>query len=247
MLPCAPRRTRLPPAGRPFRPGAADRAPGSVTTCAAGMTGPHLATRAGAAISRRRTGPSGKTGPSGEPGAAPGAGQPWGTRAARLLGRHWLLVVLLAAGLALRIAAQIAYQPALIYVDTLKYLYGASPGADPLGYTLVLRSILVLRGPQPGRAGPAPAGPGHGRGPVRRAAAPGNQPVAGRRGGGAGAAGRLPGADRADDHAGRLVRGDDRGRPGRAPLAAGGHRPAGRAGGGDPRPVGHACTRSARC
>jgi hypothetical protein len=53
-------------------------------------------------------------------------------------------VVLLAAGLALRIAAQIAYQPALIYVDTLKYLYGASPGADPLGYTLVLRSILVL-------------------------------------------------------------------------------------------------------
>ncbi len=52
-------------------------------------------------------------------------------------------MVLLAAGLALRIAAQIAYQPALIYVDTLKYLYGASPGADPLGYTLVLRTILV--------------------------------------------------------------------------------------------------------
>jgi hypothetical protein len=107
------------------------------------MTGPHLATGAGAAISRRRTGPSGKTGPSGEPGTPPAAGQPWGTRAARLLGRHWLLVVLLAAGLALRIAAQAAYQPALIYVDTLKYLYGASPGADPLGYTLVLRAILV--------------------------------------------------------------------------------------------------------
>ena len=108
------------------------------------MTGPHLATGAGAAISRRRTGPSGKTGPSGEPGTPPGAGQPRGTRAARLLGRHSLLVVLLAAGLALRIAAQTAYQPALIYVDTLKYLYGASPGADPLGYTLVLRAILVL-------------------------------------------------------------------------------------------------------
>ena len=29
-------------------------------------------------------------------------------------------------------------------MDTLKYLYGASPGADPLGYTLVLRAILVL-------------------------------------------------------------------------------------------------------
>ena len=90
-------------------------------------------------ISRRRNAPSG------EPGRPPGtASASWGTRAARLLGRHWLLVVLLAAGLALRIAVQIAYQPALIYVDTLKYLYGASPGADPLGYTLVLRAILVF-------------------------------------------------------------------------------------------------------
>jgi hypothetical protein len=103
------------------------------------MTGPHLATQAGAAMSRRRSAPSG------EPGSPPGtARSSWGIRAARLLGRHWLLVILLAAGLALRIAAQIAYQPALIYVDTLKYLYGASPGADPLGYTLVLRAILVF-------------------------------------------------------------------------------------------------------
>jgi len=103
------------------------------------MTGPHLATQAGAAMSRRRSAPSG------EPGSSPGtARSSWGTRAARLLGRHWLLVILLAAGLALRIAAQIAYQPALIYVDTLKYLYGASPGADPLGYTLVLRAILAV-------------------------------------------------------------------------------------------------------
>ncbi len=103
------------------------------------MTGPHLATRAGAVISRRKN-PS-----SGEAGSPPGAaGSSRGTRAARLLRRHWLLVVLLAAGLALRIAAQIAYRPALIYVDTLKYLYGASPGADPLGYALVLRTILVF-------------------------------------------------------------------------------------------------------
>ena len=104
------------------------------------MTRPHLATRAGAAGSRRRSGASA------EPGAPGAAGQPWGTRAAWLLRRHWLVAVLLAAGLALRIAAQIAYQPALIYVDTLKYLYGASPGADPLGYTLVLRAILVFGG-----------------------------------------------------------------------------------------------------
>jgi hypothetical protein len=104
------------------------------------MTGPHLATRAGAAIGRRRNAASA------EPGAPGAAGLSRGARAAGLLRRHWLLVVLLAAGLALRIAAQIAYQPALIYVDTLKYLYGASPGADPLGYTLVLRAILVFGG-----------------------------------------------------------------------------------------------------
>jgi hypothetical protein len=104
------------------------------------MTGPHLATRAGAPGSRRRSGASC------EPGAPGAAGQPWGTRAAWVLRRHWLVAVLLAAGLALRIAAQVAYQPALIYVDTLKYLYGASPGADPLGYTLVLRAILVFGG-----------------------------------------------------------------------------------------------------
>ena len=104
------------------------------------MTGPHLATRAGAAIGRR------KNGASGEPGVPRAAGQPWGTRAGWLLRRHWLVAALLAAGLALRIAVQLAYEPALIYVDTLKYLYGASPGADPLGYTLVLRAILVFGG-----------------------------------------------------------------------------------------------------
>ena len=47
--------------------------------------------------------------------------------------------------------------------------------------------------------------------------------AAGRR---AGAAGRLSDADGADDHARRLVRGDDRGRAGRAALAARGHRAA---------------------
>jgi hypothetical protein len=61
-----------------------------------------------------------------------------------LLRRHWLVAALLAAGLALRVAADIAYHPALIYVDTLKYLYGESPGADPQGYTPVLRAILAL-------------------------------------------------------------------------------------------------------
>ena len=57
------------------------------------------------------------------------------------LRRHWLMSVLLGAGLLLRAASEVAYRPALIYVDTLKYLYGASPGADPLGYKAVLLAI----------------------------------------------------------------------------------------------------------
>ena len=57
--------------------------------------------------------------------------------------RHWLVSVLLAAGLVLRVLALVAYHPALIYVDTLKYLYGASPGSEPLGYTVLLRLMLL--------------------------------------------------------------------------------------------------------
>ncbi|HEV3295116.1 MAG TPA: hypothetical protein VG123_39560 [Streptosporangiaceae bacterium] len=78
---------------------------------------------------------------AGSAGAA--AGGPWPTRAVALLRRHWLVSVLLAAGLALRVAALAAYHPALIYVDSLKYLYGASPGSEPLGYTALLRAVLL--------------------------------------------------------------------------------------------------------
>jgi hypothetical protein len=42
--------------------------------------------------------------------------------------RHWLFVALIAAGLVLRVLAQIAYRPALLYIDTIKYLYNAYPG-----------------------------------------------------------------------------------------------------------------------
>jgi hypothetical protein len=80
---------------------------------------------------------AGDTAPAGTPG------RPWHTRAAGLLRRHWLVSLLLAAGLGLRVAALAAYHPALIYVDSLKYLYGASPGSEPLGYTALLRAVLV--------------------------------------------------------------------------------------------------------
>jgi hypothetical protein len=67
------------------------------------------------------------------------------TRSAwRAAGRNWLLVVLIAAGLALRVAAQLAYHPALLYIDSIKYLYNAYPGADPVGYKAPLRAILAV-------------------------------------------------------------------------------------------------------
>jgi hypothetical protein len=72
--------------------------------------------------------------------------QRWPARTARLLRRHWLVSVLLAAGLVLRVLAKVAYSPALIYVDTLKYLYGVYPGSDPLGYRALLKVVLPFGG-----------------------------------------------------------------------------------------------------
>jgi hypothetical protein len=74
----------------------------------------------------------------------PVAAGPWQDRVRTLLRRHWLISVLLAAGLLLRAASALAYRPALIYVDTLKYLYGASPSSDPLGYRAVLLAVSNL-------------------------------------------------------------------------------------------------------
>jgi hypothetical protein len=58
--------------------------------------------------------------------------------------RHWLLTLLLLAGLVLRILTQIAYRPALFYIDTIKYLFGAYAGNDPPGYTFFLKSLLKV-------------------------------------------------------------------------------------------------------
>jgi dolichyl-phosphate-mannose-protein mannosyltransferase len=64
--------------------------------------------------------------------------------AAGLARRHWLLTLLLAAGLALRVVTQIAYQPALLYTDSTKYLLGAYPGDDPPGYRIALQPLLAV-------------------------------------------------------------------------------------------------------
>ena len=118
------------------------------------MTGPHLATRVGAAITRRRPAsappdvPAQDAAPAPPPATPPataaGPGRPPAARALAVLRRHWLFAVLLTAGLVLRVLTVAAYHPALIYVDTLKYLYGASPGSEPFGYTVALKIVLAV-------------------------------------------------------------------------------------------------------
>jgi hypothetical protein len=56
---------------------------------------------------------------------------------------HWLLALLLTAGLVLRVLAQVAYRPALFYIDSLRYLYDAH-GADPVGYRVLLKPLLLV-------------------------------------------------------------------------------------------------------
>jgi len=57
---------------------------------------------------------------------------------------HWLASILIAAGIAFRVLAQMAYHPAIIYIDTLKYLYHSWPGSDPVGYKVPLKLILLV-------------------------------------------------------------------------------------------------------
>jgi hypothetical protein len=100
--------------------------------------------------------PKTAAGQAGSPGSGPAAGgsaeavtlagrlHDRARRAAALALRNWLMTALLAAGLVLRVLAQITYRPALLYIDTLKYLYNAWPGTDPLGYKGVLKAILLV-------------------------------------------------------------------------------------------------------
>jgi hypothetical protein len=60
------------------------------------------------------------------------------------LRRNWLASALLGVGLALRVLTQESYHPALLYIDSIKYLYGVWPGQDPLGYDVPLRGILLV-------------------------------------------------------------------------------------------------------
>ena len=72
-------------------------------------------------------------------------------RAGDVLRRHWVLALLITAGLVLRVVTQFAYEPALLFFDSKKYLYGTHFDAsnwgsyDPIGYTLLmLKPVLAV-------------------------------------------------------------------------------------------------------
>jgi hypothetical protein len=93
--------------------------------------------------------------PAGSQGQGPATGSRldqaiWG--AAELLRRHWVLALLIAAGLVLRMVSQLAYEPALLFFDSEKYLFGTDRGAiawgsfDPIGYTLLMLKPVLMCG-----------------------------------------------------------------------------------------------------
>jgi hypothetical protein len=100
----------------------ADGQPASQAPAAAGPPGPHTAgpLRPGLRQTGRR-----------------------GIRPGRLARRHWVLALLLTAGLVMRVLALVAYRPALLYIDSIKYLYIAN-GADPVGYRVLLKPLLAI-------------------------------------------------------------------------------------------------------
>nr|WP_132876049.1 glycosyltransferase [Tamaricihabitans halophyticus] len=64
-----------------------------------------------------------------------------------MLRRHWILCTLLTLGLALRVLTMVAYQPAILYIDSFRYLGNiedlAPDGLNPIGYEVfVLRPLL---------------------------------------------------------------------------------------------------------
>jgi hypothetical protein len=73
-------------------------------------------------------------------------------RSAEVLRRHWVLALLIAAGLVLRVITQFAYQPALLFIDSKKYLFGTNFSAsawgsyDPIGYTLLMLKPVLMFG-----------------------------------------------------------------------------------------------------
>jgi hypothetical protein len=63
--------------------------------------------------------------------------------------RHWVFLAVLGVGLVLRIVTQIAYRPALLYIDSYRYLgnlheLNPARNSQPIGYVLFLRPVLAI-------------------------------------------------------------------------------------------------------
>ncbi len=110
----------------------------------------------------------------------------------------------------LRVLAQVAYRPALFYIDTARYVSNNPPAWGSAGLRGSAQGDLAGLRLAAGRGGPAPARAGHGRGHLPAPAAPRRRALARRAGYRAGPARRLSAADR-DHHAGHGLRGPDRG------------------------------------
>ncbi len=99
----------------------------------------HPASQNGAVNSGTANGPDG-----GAPGRRQRSAAALAAATLGLLRRHWMASALVTAGLVLRILTQMAYHPAIVYIDSLKYVYDAWPGSDPVGYKIPLRLILAV-------------------------------------------------------------------------------------------------------
>lgn len=69
-------------------------------------------------------------------------------RWARWLRRHRFVALLLVAGIALRVLTALAYQPAILYIDSFRYLTNLDAlrpdGLNPIGYELILTALLAV-------------------------------------------------------------------------------------------------------
>jgi Glycosyl transferase family 2 len=72
------------------------------------------------------------------------------SRAPRWLRLHWMLLVVLVIGTGLRVLTVLAYQPAILYIDSFSYLdnlYDLRPDMlRPIGYDLILKLLLPFGG-----------------------------------------------------------------------------------------------------
>jgi hypothetical protein len=70
--------------------------------------------------------------------------------AGRAVAGHWLFSALWAVGLALRLVTQLAYRPALIFLDSIPYIHNSAnltpEPVRPLGYPVLLRALSHLGG-----------------------------------------------------------------------------------------------------